>query len=165
MLLTNINSKILFKKKANDQKHKKNKISFKSLFETIKDEISKIISFKIKKNPALNQTQIIIKGATKMTDGIVKKTKAKTKKVPELHPEIKQFMEEQRKFNQSQNEKWEEQAKVNHQMSEFIKDQNKKWEEQSKVNQTILTSIQEILLRIQRIEKCPTIKKELDELE
>ena len=151
--------------KANDQKHKKNKISFKSLFETIKDEISKIISFKIKKNPALNQTQIIIKGATKMTDGIVKKTKAKTKKVPELHPEIKQFMEEQRKFNQSQNEKWEEQAKVNHQMSEFIKDQNKKWEEQSKVNQTILTSIQEILLRIQRIEKCPTIKKELDELE
>ena len=50
-------------------------------------------------------------------------------------------------------------------MSEFIKDQNKKWEEQAKVNQTILTSIQEILLRIQRIEKCPTIKKELDELE
>ena len=76
-----------------------------------------------------------------MTEGIVKKTK--TKKEPKLHPEIKQFMEEQRKFNQSQNEKWEE---------------------QSKVNQTILTSIQEILLKIQRIEKCPTIKKELDEL-
>ena len=160
--------------KTNDQnqKHKKNKISFKSLFDAIRDEISKIMSFKIKKNQALNQTEIIIRGETKMTDGIVKKTKAKTKKVPELHPEIKQFMEEQKKFNgdvkefmQDQNKKWEQQAKVNHQMSEFIKDQNKKWEEQSKVNQAILTSIQEILLKIQRIEKCPTIKKELDELE
>ena len=79
-----------------------------------------------------------------MSDGVIKKGKGKAKKVPELHPEIKQFMEEQRKFNQSQNEKWEE---------------------QSKVNQTILTSIQEILLKIQRIEKCPTIKKELDEFE
>ena len=137
--------------KASNQKHKKNKISFKSLFDAIKDEISKIISFKIKKNHVLNQTEIIIKGETKMTDGIVKKAKTKTKKVPELHPEIKQFMEEQRKFNQSQNEKWEE--------------QDKKWEEQAKVNQAILTSIQEILLKIQRIEKCPTIKKELDELE
>ena len=97
--------------KTNDQnqKHKKNKISFK-----------------IKKNPALNETQIIIKGETKMTDGIVKKTKTKTKKVPELHPEIKQFMEEQKKFNgnvkefmQDQNKKWEQQAKVNHQMSDL----------------------------------------------
>ena len=153
------------KRDDQNQKNKKNKISFKSIFDAIKDEISKIISFKIKKNQTLNQTQIIIKGETKMTDGVVKKGKAKTKKVPELHPEIKQFMEEQRKFNQSQNEKWKEQAKVNDQMSEFIKDQNKKWEEQSKVNQVILTSIQEILLKIQRIEKCPTIKKELDELE
>ena len=153
------------KRDDQNQKNKKNKISFKSIFDAIKDEISKIISFKIKKNQALNQTQIIIKGETKMTDGVVKKGKAKTKKVPELHPEIKQFMKEQRKFNQSQNEKWKEQAKVNDQMSEFIKDQNKKWEEQSKVNQVILTSIQEILLKIQRIEKCPTIKKELDELE
>ena len=162
-----------------NQKHKKIKISFKSIFDVIKDEISKIISFKIKKNQALNQTQIIIKGETKMTDGVVKKGKGKTKKVPELHPEIKQFMEEQRKFNQSQNEKWEEQIKFNKSQNEkweeqikfnndvkqFMQDQNKKWEEQSKVNQTILTSIQEILLKIQRIEKCPTIKKELDELE
>ena len=93
-----------------------------------------------------------------MTDGIVKKGKAKTKKVPELHPELKQFIEdqnkrweEQAKFNKSQNEKWEEQIKFNKQMQE--------------TNQAILSSIQEILLRIQRIEKCPTIKKELDELE
>ena len=93
------------KRDDQNQKNKKNKISFKSIFDAIKDEISKIISFKIKKNQALNQTQIIIKGETKMTDGVVKKGKAKTKKVPELHPEIKQFMEEQRKFNQSQNEK------------------------------------------------------------
>ena len=79
-----------------------------------------------------------------MTDGIVKKGKAKTKKVPELHPELKQFIEDQ-------NKRWEEQIKFNKQMQE--------------TNQAILSSIQEILLRIQRIEKCPTIKKELDELE
>ena len=139
------------------------KMSFSKILEVIKSKIFKITSFKIKENKALNQTEFIIRGENKMTEGIAKKTK--TKKEPQLHPEIKQFMEEQRKFNQSQNEKWEEQTKVNHQMSEFIKDQNKKWEEQSKVNQTILSSIQEILLRIQRIEKCPTIKKELDELE
>ena len=93
------------KRDDQNQNHKKNKISFKSIFDVIRDEISKIISFKIKKNQALNETQIIIKGETKMTDGVIKKGKAKTKKVPELHPEIKEFMEEQRKFNQSQNEK------------------------------------------------------------
>ena len=59
--------------------------------------------------------------------------------------------EEQAKFNKSQNDKWEEQIKFNKQMQES--------------NQVILSSIQEILLRMQRIEKCPTIKKELDELE
>ena len=137
--------------KTNDQDDKKIKLSFNQVFRSIRDKISKIISFKIKENKTLNETEFIIRGETKMTDGIVKKTKDKTKKVPELHPEIKQFMEEQRKFNQSQNEKWEEQIKFNKQMQE--------------TNQVILTSIQEILLRVQRIEKCPTIKKELDELE
>ena len=165
--------------KANDQKHKKNKISFKRILEVIKDEISKIISFKIKKNHVLNQTEITIKGETKMTDGIVKKTKAKTKKVPELHPEIKQFMEEQKKFNgdvkefmQDQNKKWEEQIKFNNDIKKFVKEQTKINKDvknfinnQQETNQVLLTSIKEILLRIQRIEKCPTIKKELDELE
>ena len=138
-------------------------MSFNQIFRSIRDKISKITSFKIRENKALNETEFIIRGETKMTDGIVKK--GKTKKEPKLHPEIKQFMEEQRKFNQSQNEKWEEQIKFN-------KSQNEKWEEQIKfnkqmqeTNQAILSSIQEILLRIQRIEKCPTIKKELDELE
>ena len=142
---------------------KKIKLSFNQIFRSIRDKISKITSFKIRENKALNETEFIIRGETKMTDGIVKK--GKTKKEPKLHPEIKQFMEEQRKFNQSQNEKWEEQIKFN-------KSQNEKWEEQIKfnkqmqeTNQAILSSIQEILLRIQRIEKCPTIKKELDELE
>ena len=158
--------------KKNNQDDKKIKLSFNQVFRSIRDKISKIISFKIKENKTLNETEFIIRGETKMTDGIVKKGKAKTKKVPELHPELKQFIEdqnkrweEQRKFNKSQNEKWEEQAKFN-------KSQNEKWEEQIKfnkqmqeTNQAILSSIQEILLRIQRIEKCPTIKKELDELE
>ena len=66
-------SKILFKMKTNDQDDKKIKLSFNQVFRLIRDEISKIMSFKIKKNPALNETQIIIKGETKMTDGIVKK--------------------------------------------------------------------------------------------
>ena len=142
--------------KTNDQDDKKIKLSFNQVFRSIRDKISKITSFKIRENKALNETEFIIRGENKMTEGILKK--AKTKKEPKLHPEIKQFMEEQRKFNQSQNEKW--------------KEQNEKWEEQIKfnkqmqeTNQAILSSIQEILLRIQRIEKCPTIKKELDELE
>ena len=149
---------------SNDRKPKPFKMSFSKFLEVIKGEITKIISFKIKKNKVLNQTEIIIRGETKMTDGIVKK-QGKTKKEPKLHPEIKQFMEEQnkfnsdvkefiqeqKKFNQSQNDKWEGQIKFNKQMQES--------------NQVILSSIQEILLRMQRIEKCPTIKKELDELE
>ena len=149
--------------KINDQDDKKIKLSFNQIFRSIREKISKITSFKIKENKVLNETEFIIRGETKMTEQIAKK--GKTKKEPKLHPEIKQFMEEQRKFNQSQNEKWDEQDRR-------WKEQNEKWEEQIKfnkqmqeTNQAILSSIQEILLRIQRIEKCPTIKKELDELE
>ena len=182
----------------NDRKPKPFKMSFSKFLEVIKGEITKIISFKIKKNKALNQTEIIIRGETKMTDDVIKKTK--TKKEPKLHPEIKQFMDQQNKFNsdvkefiQEQNkfnndikEFIQEQKKFNSDVKEFMQDQNKKWEEQVKFNksqndkweeqikfnkqmqesnQVILSSIQEILLRMQRIEKCPTIKKELDELE
>ena len=170
---------------SNDRKPKPFKMSFSKFLEVIKGEITKIISFKIKKNRALNQTEIIIRGETKMTDGIIEK-QGKTKKDPKLHPEIKQFMEEQKKFNSDVKEFMEEQKKFNSDVKEFMQDQNKKWEEQAKfnksqnekweeqikfnkqmqeTNQVILTSIQEILLRMQRIEKCPTIKKELDELE
>ena len=156
---------------SNDRKPKPFKMSFSKFLEVIKGEITKIISFKIKKNRALNQTEIIIRGETKMTDGIIEK-QGKTKKDPKLHPEIKQFMEEQKKFNSDVKEFIEEQKKFNSDVKEFMQDQNKKWEEQIKfnkqmqeTNQVILTSIQEILLRVQRIEKCPTIKKELDELE
>ena len=89
--------------KANDQDNKKIKLSFNQIFRSIKDKIFKITSFKIKENKASNETEFIIRGENKMTEGITKK--GKTKKEPKLHPEIKQFMEEQRKFNQSQNEK------------------------------------------------------------
>ena len=51
-----------------------------------------------------------------------------------------------------------EQTKINKDVKNFINNQQE-------TNQVLLTSIKEILLRIQRIEKCPTIKKELDELE
>ena len=161
----------------NDRKPEPFKMSFSKILEVIKSKIFKITSFKIKENKALNQTEFIIRGENKMTEGIAKKTK--TKKEPKLHPEIKQFMEEQRKFNQIQNEKWEEQIKFNNDIKKFIKEQtkiNKRVDnfikdqaeinkQMQQTNQVILTSIKEILLKIQRIEKCPTIKKELDELE
>ena len=176
---------------SNDRKSKPFKISFSKIFNDIKEKISKITSFKIKENKALNETEFIIKGENKMPEEIIKK--GKTKKDPKLNPEIQQFMEEQKKFNsdvkefiqeqkkfnsdikefiQNQNkfnneikEFIQEQKKFNNDVKQFMQDQNKKWEEQSKVNQVVLTSIQEILLRLGRIEKCPTIKKELDELE
>ena len=91
--------------------------------------------------------------------------KGKTKKDLKLNPEIQQFMDDQKKFNSDVKEFIQEQKKFNNDVKQFMQDQNKKWEEQSKVNQVVLTSIQEILLRLGRIEKCPTIKKELDELE
>ena len=65
---------------SNDRKLKPFKMSFSKFLEVIKGEITKIISFKIKKNKKLNQTEIIIRGETKMTDGIVQKGKTKTKK-------------------------------------------------------------------------------------
>ena len=169
---------------SNDGKPKPFKMSFSKFLEVIKGEITKIISFKIKKNKALNQTEIIIRGETKMTDDVIKKTKIK--KEPKLHPEIKQFMDQQNKFNTDVKEFIQEQKKFNSEVKQFMQDQNKKWEEQAKFNksqndkweeqikfnkqmqesnQVILSSIQEILLRMQRMEKCPTIKKELDELE
>ena len=97
---------------SNDRKPKPFKMSFSKFLEVIKGEITKIISFKIKKNKVLNQTEIIIRGETKMTDGIVKK-QGKAKKEPKLHPEIKQFMEEQNKFNSDVKEFIQEQKKFN----------------------------------------------------
>ena len=169
---------------SNDRKPKPFKISFKKAFDEIKEKISKITIFKIKENKTSNETEFLIRGENKMTEEIAKK--GKTKKDPKLHPVIKQFMEEQNKFNADVKEFIQEQKKFNGEVKQFMQDQNKKWEEQSKTNkeikkfiedqtkinkqiqetnQMILSSIQEILLRLQRVEKCPTIKKELDELE
>ena len=80
-----------------------------------------------------------------MGEKVIKEPKAK--KVPDLHPELKKFIEEQNKRWEKQDKRWE--------------DQNKKWDKQIQTNQVILTSIQEILLRLERIETLPTIKKEL----
>ena len=135
-----------------EKNNKKTKLSFKSVFGDIKEKIAKITYFKIKENPAIKQVEIMIQGEMKMGEKVIKE--AKSKKVPDLHPELKKFIAEQNKrwdqqfeFNQEQNQKWEE--------------QNKKWDQQIQTNQVILTSIQEILLRLERIESLPTIKKEL----
>ena len=100
--------------------------------------------------------------------------------------------DQQFEFNHQQNKKWESQTELNNEIKEFIKDQNRRWDEQErkwekqfefnqqqnqkwneqmqfnkqmlKTNQVVLTSIQEILLRLERIESLPTIQKELNDL-
>ena len=226
-----------------NENNKKNKLSFNKVFGDIREKITKITYYKIKENPAIKQAEILIQGEMKMGEKVIKEPKAK--KVPDLHPELKKFIEDQNKrwneqnkkwesqtelnqeikhfikdqnrrwneqerkweaqteLNQEikhfikdqnrrwneQNKKWESQTELNNEIKEFIKDQNKKWEAQNelnqeikefikdqnqkwneqmefnqeiqKTNQVVLTSIQEILLRLERIESLPTIKKEL----
>ena len=152
-----------------NENNKKIKLSFKSVFGDIRDKIAKITYFKIKENPAIKQAEITIQGEMKMGEKVIKE--AKPKKVPDLHPELKKFIAEQ-------NQKWESQNELNQEIKQFIKDQNQKWEkqfefnhqqnqkwdQQIKTNQVVLTSIQEILLRLERIEKLPTIQKELTDI-
>ena len=152
-----------------NENNKKTKLSFKSVFGDIRDKIAKITYFKIKENPATKQAEITIQGEMKMGEKVIKE--AKPKKVPDLHPELKKFIAEQ-------NQKWESQNELNQEIKQFIKDQNQKWEkqfefnhqqnqkwdQQIKTNQVLLTSIQEILLRLERIEKLPTIQKELTDI-
>ena len=91
----------------------------------------------------------------------IKDQNQKWKDQTELNNEIKEFIKDQ-------NQKWEAQNELNQEIKEFIKDQNRRWDEQNqkwdqqiKTNQVVLTSIQEILLRLERIETLPIIKKEL----
>ena len=191
-----------------NENNKKNKLSFNKVFGDIREKITKITYYKIKENPAIKQAEILIQGEMNMGEKVIKEPKAK--KVPDLHPELKKFIEEQNKrwdqqfeFNHQQNQKWESQTELNQEIKEFIKDQNKrwdqqfefnhqqnqkweaqnelnqeikefikdqnrrwddqnqKWDQQIKTNQVVLTSIQEILLRLEKIESLPTIKKEL----
>ena len=65
---------------SNDRKPKPFKMSFKKMFDQIKEKISKIASFKIKENKVLNETEFIIRGENKMSEEIIKKDK--TKKIP-----------------------------------------------------------------------------------
>ena len=102
---------------SNDRKSKPFKMSFSKIFKDIKEKISKITSFKIKENKVANETEFIIRGENKMTEGIAKK--AKTKKEPKLHPEIKQFMEEQSKFNNEVKEFIQEQKKFNNDVKQM----------------------------------------------
>ena len=109
-----------------------------------------------------------------------------------LHPKLERFIqqqnqrwEEQDKRWEEQDKKWNEQLELNKEIKQFIKDQNQKWIEQDKrweeqikfnqevkqfivkqeqINEVLLSSIKEILLRLERIESLPTIQKELKEL-
>ena len=159
-----------------NENNKKNKLSFNKVFGDIREKITKITYYKIKENPAIKQAEIMIQGEMKMGEKVIKE--AKPKKVPDLHPELKKFIEEQNERWNEQNKKWEAQTELNQEIKEFIKDQNRRWDEQNKkweeqnqkwdqqikTNQVVLTSIQEILLRLERIESLPTIQKELNDL-
>ena len=194
-----------------DKNNKKTKLSFKRVFDDIKEKIDKITYYKIKENPAIKHAEIMIQGELKMAKKIIKEPKPK--KVPDLHPELKKFIAEQNERWDEQNKKWESQTELNNEIKEFIKDQNRRWDEQNKkwesqtelnneikefikdqnkkwdqqfefnqqqnqkwkeqmefnqqmqkTNQVVLTSIQEILLRLERIESLPTIQKELSDL-
>ena len=156
--------------------NKKRQLSFNKVFSDIREKITKITYYKIKENPAIKQAEIMIQEEMKMGEKVIKEPKAK--KVPDLHPELKKFIEEQNERWNEQNKKWEAQTELNQEIKEFIKDQNRRWDEQNKkweeqnqkwdqqikTNQVVLTSIQEILLRLERIESLPTIQKELNDL-
>ena len=151
--------------------NKKNKLSFNKVFGDIREKITKITYY-----PAIKQAEIMIQRELKMGEKIIKE--AKPKKVPDLHPELKKFIAEQNERWNEQNKKWEAQTELNQEIKEFIKDQNRRWDEQNKkweeqnqkwdqqikTNQVVLTSIQKILLRLERIESLPTIQKELNDL-
>ena len=86
----------------------------------------------------------------------------------ELNSEIKDFIKDQNQKWENQDKKWNEQNERWEKQFQFNQEQNQKWKEQmefnqqmQKTNQVVLTSIQEILLRLERIENLPTIKKEL----
>ena len=83
-----------------DKNNKKTKLSFKRVFDNIKEKIGKITYFKIKENPAIKQAVITIQGEMKMGEKVIKE--AKSKKVPDLHPELKKFIADQ-------NIRWEQQ--------------------------------------------------------
>ena len=141
------------------ENNKKAQLSFNKVFCDIREKIDKITYFKIKENPVIKQAEILIQGEMKMGEKVIKE--AKPKKVPDLHPELKKFIAEQ-------NKKWESQTELNQEIKEFIKDQNRRWDQQFEFNhqqnqkweaQNELN--QEILLRLEKIESLPTIKKEL----
>ena len=154
----------------------KSKLSFKTVFNDIREKLKRITSYKIKENPADKQLEIMIQGEMKMAEKVIKKDKPK--KASSLHPELKKFIEEQnerwnnqfelnseiKEFIKDQNKRWDDQEKKWEQQFEFNHQQNQKWDQQIKTNQVVLTSIQEILLRLERIESLPTNKKELNDL-
>ena len=89
----------------------------------------------------------------------------------ELNSEIKDFIKDQNQKWENQDKKWNEQNERWEKQFQFNQEQNQKWKEQmefnqqmQKTNQVVLTSIQEILLRLERIEKLPTIQKELTDI-
>ena len=73
--------------------NKKTQLSFNKVFCDIREKIAKITYFKIKENPVIKQAEILIQGEMKMGEKVIKE--AKPKKVPDLHPELKKFIEEQ----------------------------------------------------------------------
>ena len=170
----------------------KNNISFNQMNRLIKNELELINEYKIEKNLESEETLIIIKGKTKIIDELLEQEELDKMNNQNLHPKLERFIqqqnqrwEEQEKRWEEQDKKWNEQLELNKEIKQFIKDQNQKWIEQDKrweeqikfnqevkqfivkqeqINEVLLSSIKEILLRLERIESLPTIQKELKEL-
>ena len=168
------------------------KITFNKINCLIKKELELINEYKVEKNLESEETLIIIKGKTKIIDELLEQEELNKMNNQNLHPKLERFIqqqnqrwEEQDKRWEEQDKKWNEQLELNKEIKQFIKDQNQKWIEQDKrweehikfnqevkqfivkqeqINEVLLSSIKEILLRLERIESLPTIQKELKEL-
>ena len=170
----------------------KNNISFNQMNRLIKNELELINEYKIEKNLESEETLIIIRGKTKIIDELLEQEELNKMNNQNLHPKLERFIQQQNQRWEEQDKKWNEQLELNKEIKQFIKDQNQKWIEQDKrweeqdkrweeqikfnqevkqfivkqeqINEVLLSSIKEILLRLERIESLPTIQKELKEL-
>ena len=99
-----------------------------------------------------NKIKHIIIGNKKVTQ-VKKQSSMTTKQFQEF---VIEFIQEQKLVNQRQEETNKKQEIFNQQQLEF----NKK---QEKFNEMILNEIKEIKMRLDKIESCPTIRKELNQ--
>ena len=126
------------------------KSNLKEIYTYINQTTEKEVDFESIDLPN-NKIKHIIIGNKKVTQ-VKKQSSMTTKQFQEF---MINFVNEQKLVNQRQEETNKKQEIFNQQQLEF----NKK---QEKFNEIILNEIKEIKIRLDKIESCPTIKKELN---